>query len=326
MAQHQDFGHDHGPRAGHDSDDHHGHSHGHDHSHAPKDFGMAFAVGTALNAAFVLIEAGFGFAANSMALLADAGHNLSDVVGLLVAWGASALVKRPPTARFTYGLGSSSILAALANAIILLVAVGAIALEATQRFVTPEPVAGKTVMIVAAIGIIINTFTAWLFMAGRKDDLNVRGAFLHMAADAAISLGVVIAGAAMLLTGWQWVDPVVSIAISAVIVWGTWGLLKESVNSALHAVPAGIDPAAVRGHLETLPGVAAIHDLHIWPMSTTETALTCHLVMPAGHPGDRFTAAVVKTLKDSYRIGHATLQIELGEAGCDCALKPDHVV
>ncbi len=287
---------------------------------------MAFAVGTALNAAFVLIEAGFGFAANSMALLADAGHNLSDVVGLLVAWGASALVKRPPTARFTYGLGSSSILAALANAIILLVAVGAIALEATQRFVTPEPVAGKTVMIVAAIGIIINTFTAWLFMAGRKDDLNVRGAFLHMAADAAISLGVVIAGAAMLLTGWQWVDPVVSIAISAVIVWGTWGLLKESVNSALHAVPAGIDPAAVRGHLETLPGVAAIHDLHIWPMSTTETALTCHLVMPAGHPGDRFTAAVAKTLKDSYRIGHATLQIELGEAGCDCALKPDHVV
>ena len=326
MAQHQDFGHDHGPTAGHDSDDHHGHSHGHDHSHAPKDFGMAFAVGTALNAAFVLIEAGFGFAANSMALLADAGHNLSDVVGLLVAWGASALVKRPPTARFTYGLGSSSILAALANAIILLVAVGAIALEATQRFVTPEPVAGKTVMIVAAIGIIINTFTAWLFMAGRKDDLNVRGAFLHMAADAAISLGVVIAGAAMLLTGWQWVDPVVSIAISAVIVWGTWGLLKESVNSALHAVPAGIDPAAVRGHLETLPGVAAIHDLHIWPMSTTETALTCHLVMPAGHPGDRFTAAVAKTLKDSYRIGHATLQIELGEAGCDCALKPDHVV
>jgi cobalt-zinc-cadmium efflux system protein len=325
MAQHQDFGHDHGPTAGHDSDDHHGHSHGHDH-HAPKDFGMAFAVGTALNAAFVLIEAGFGFAANSMALLADAGHNLSDVVGLLVAWGASALVKRPPTARFTYGLGSSSILAALANAIILLVAVGAIALEATQRFVTPEPVAGKTVMIVAAIGIIINTFTAWLFMAGRKDDLNVRGAFLHMAADAAISLGVVIAGAAMLLTGWQWVDPVVSIAISAVIVWGTWGLLKESVNSALHAVPAGIDPAAVRGHLETLPGVAAIHDLHIWPMSTTETALTCHLVMPAGHPGDRFTAAVAKTLKDSYRIGHATLQIELGEAGCDCALKPDHVV
>ena len=287
---------------------------------------MAFAVGTALNAAFVLIEAGFGFAANSMALLADAGHNLSDVVGLLVAWGASALVKRPPTARFTYGLGSSSILAALANAIILLVAVGAIALEATQRFVTPEPVAGKTVMIVAAIGIIINTFTAWLFMAGRKDDLNVRGAFLHMAADAAISLGVVIAGAAMLLTGWQWVDPVVSIAISAVIVWGTWGLLKESVNSALQAVPAGIDPAAVRGHLESLPGVVAIHDLHIWPMSTTETALTCHLVMPAGHPGDRFTAAVAKTLKDSYRIGHATLQIELGEAGCDCALKPDHVV
>lgn len=311
-------------------DHHHDHGHGldhchHGHSHAPKDFGLAFALGTALNFSFVLVEVGFGFAANSMALLADAGHNLSDVFGLVMAWGASALAKRQPTARFTYGLRSSSILAALANAIFLLVATGAIILEALQRFFTPEPVAGRTVMIVAAIGILINGFTAWLFMAGRKDDLNVRAAYLHMAGDAAISFGVVIAGAVMLASGLQWIDPVVSIVIAALIVWGTWGLLRESIASALHAVPPSIDPAAVRRHLESLPGVAAIHDLHIWPMSTTETALTCHIVMPSGHPGDRFTADAAHSLLDKFKISHSTIQIELGEEP-ECALKPDHVV
>ncbi len=317
---------DHRDRHGHDGHDHdHEHGPGHAHGHAPKDFGRAFAIGVGLNVAFVLAETVAGFAANSMALLADAGHNLSDVFGLLVAWGASTLVKRPPTARFTYGLGSTTILAALANAIFLMIAVGAIALEAVQRFAAPEPVAGTTVITVAALGILINGFTAWLFAGGRNDDLNVRGAYLHMAADAAVSLGVVIAGALMLATGRTWIDPVVSLVIAAVIVWGTWGLLKESVASALHAVPSGIDPGAVRGHLEALPGVAAIHDLHIWPLSTTDTALTCHLVMPGGHPGDEFTARVTQALKQRFRIGHTTLQIELSET-CDCALRPDEVV
>jgi len=305
--------------------DDHDHGHAHGHVHAPKDFGRAFAIGTALNVGFVVIEATYGILANSMALLADAGHNLSDVFGLLMAWGAAAMARRAPTARFTYGLRSSSILAALANAILLLIAVGAIAWEAVQRFSHPAPVAGTTVMIIAGIGIVINTATALLFLSGRHDDINVRGAFMHMAADAAVSLGVVLAGLTIVLSGALWIDPVVSLVIAAVIVWGTWSLLRDSVNLALHAVPAGIDPSDVRAYLAGLSGVASVHDLHIWPMSTTETALTCHLVMPGGHPGDAFLASATDALSHRFKIAHATLQIEKGDAAV-CVLEPDHVV
>ena len=303
------------------------HQHGPDHSHAhtPGSFGLAFALGAALNIAFVLVEAIFGILSNSTALLADAGHNLSDVIGLLVAWGASVLSQRPPTARYTYGLGSSSILAALFNAMFLLVAVGAIAWEAVQRFAHPAPVAGKTVMIVAAVGIAINGFTAWMFASGRKGDINIRGAFLHMAADAAVSAGVVVAGALILLTGWQWVDPVVSLVICAIIVWSTWGLMKDSVRMSLAAVPQAIDASGVSAYLRQLPGVVQLHDLHIWPVSTTETALTCHLVMPGGHPGDQFLMDAAHALAHRFAIGHATIQIETSETMA-CALAPDEVV
>ncbi len=314
-----------GRSCGHD----HGHTHGaglgHGHHHAPRDFGRAFAIGVSLNVAFVVVEAIYGFLANSIALLADAGHNLSDVFGLLIAWGASVLHGRAPSTRFTYGLRSTSILAALVNAIVLLIAVGAIAIEAIQRFGAPEPVAGMTIIIVAAIGVVINAVTAWLFMRGAEGDLNIRGAFLHMAADAAVSLGVVVAGIAILLTGWRWIDPAVSLIIAGVIVWGTWGLLRDSTNLAMHGVPAGIDPVEVRRYLETRSGVARIHDLHIWPISTTETALTCHLVMPDGFPGDEFLAATAEELRVKFGIGHATLQVERGDSA-PCCLEPDHVV
>lgn len=307
---------------------HHGHHHHHGHGHAhaaPDNFGRAFAVGTALNLGFVVIEAAYGFISGSMALLADAGHNLSDVIGLLMAWGAYALSRRAPSDRFTYGLRSSSILAALANAVLLLVAVGAIALEAVHRLRNPVPVGEVTVMVVATIGILINAGTAMLFASGRKGDLNIRGAYLHMAADAAVSLGVVAAGALILLTGWNWVDPAVSLVIAAVIVWGTWSLLRESLDLALHAVPAGIDAGKVRAHLAALPGVAGVHDLHIWPMSTTETALTAHLIMPGGHPGDAFLARLRHELAHDFKIHHATVQIEMGDAHA-CELAPEHVI
>ncbi len=306
---------------------HHGHDHGHahHHSHAPKDFGRAFALGAALNIGFVALEAIYGILAGSMALLADAGHNLSDVLGLLAAWGAAVLAKRAPSARFTYGLRSSSILAALGNAILLLLAVGAIAWEALRRLAEPEPIAALPVMIVAAIGILINGFTAWLFRSGGKADINVRGAYLHMAADALVSLGVVLAGLLILFTGWHWIDPLASLLIAAIIVWGTWSLLRESAGMALQGVPDGIDPGAVRSFLVAQPGVTGVHDLHIWPMSTTEIALTCHLRMPAGHPGDAFLAKLAQELDHGFTIRHATIQIETGEAGL-CALEPDHVV
>jgi cobalt-zinc-cadmium efflux system protein len=300
--------------AAHSHDHAHGHSHGH--HHAPADFGRAFAIGTVLNLAFVVIEGGAGIAVNSMALLADAGHNLSDVLGLLIAWGGAELAKRPASPRFTYGLRSSSILAALANAVLLLLAVGAIATEAVQRFADPQPISGGIVMIVAGVGILVNTATALLFVRGRKDDINVRGAFLHMAADAAVSAGVVIGGALILWTGSSWIDPLISLAIIAVILWSTWGLLKESVVMALQAVPANIDPAKVEATLSALPGVERVHDLHIWPMSTTESALTAHLVMPAGHPGDAFLDGLQHKLEHDFGIGHATVQIELGEGDC----------
>ncbi|GEP08870.1 cation diffusion facilitator family transporter [Methylobacterium gnaphalii] len=315
-------GHDHGSQ---DHGNHAGHAHGPGHGHAPASFGRAFAIGIALNVGFVAVEATYGVLANSVALLADAGHNLSDVLGLVVAWIATVLAKRAPSPRYTYGMKGSSILAALFNAVFLLVAVGAIGWEAIQRFGEPAPVAGKTVMVVAAAGILVNGITAWLFASGAKGDINIRGAFLHMAADAAVSAGVVLAGLVILYTGWTWLDPVVSLGIVAVIVWGTWGLLRDSLAMSLAAVPRGIDPAAVRRHLEALPGVIALHDLHIWPMSTTDVCLTAHLVMTGGHPGDAFLMETAQVLRERFGIGHATLQVETG-SGAACFLAPDHVV
>lgn len=297
------------PSHGHPSR-HDGHAHGPGHSHAPADFGRAFLIGTTLNIGFVIVEAGFGFATNSMALLADAGHNLSDVLGLLVAWAAATLAKKSPSERYTYGWRRSSILAALFNAVFLLVAIGAIAFEAVRRFSHPQPVEGGTVMLVAGIGVVVNAATALLFASGRKGDINIRGAYLHMAADAAVSAGVVIAGLVILQTGWSWIDPVTSLFIAAVILLGTWRLLKESVALSMDRVPSGIDPEAVTTSLEALPGVARVHDLHIWPMSTTEVALTCHLVMPNGRPNDDFLRGAAKMLRENYGIGHSTLQIE----------------
>jgi cobalt-zinc-cadmium efflux system protein len=302
----------------------HAHAHGRGHSHGPASFGRAFATGVALNLGFVIVEAIFGVLSNSVALLADAGHNVSDVLALALVWLASELVKRAPTARFTYGLRSSSILAALFNAVFLLVIVGAISWEAIRRLAAPEPVAGETVMIVAAIGIAVNAVTAWMF-AGGGGDINVRAAFVHMASDALVSAGVVAAGLVIMLTGWLWLDPLVSLAINAAIVWATWGLLRDSLGMAMAAAPSSIDPAAVRAFLAAQTGVAGVHDLHIWAMSTTETALTCHLVMPGGHPGDAFLYRLAEDLADRYRIGHATAQIEIDPAAA-CALAPDEVV
>lgn len=305
--------------------DEHDRAHGHSHTHAPKSFGLAFAIGVCLNTAFVIVEAIFGVIGNSTALLADAAHNLSDVLGLLVAWAAVGLSRRPPTARFTYGLRGSSILAALFNAMILLVAVGGIGWEAVQRIGQPEPVAEVIVIVVALVGIAINGSTALLFASGRKSDINIQGAFLHMAADAAVSAGVVIAAAIILHTGWLWIDPAVSLVICVVILWGTWGLLKASMQMSLDAVPAGIEPSEVSSFLKARPGVAELHDLHIWPMSTTETALTCHLVMPDGHPGDGFILETARELQRRFKIGHATVQIETDMATA-CILAPDEVV
>jgi len=317
--------HDHGHDRGHDHD--HGHAHGnaHGHVHAQALFGRAFLVGIVLNTAYVLIEFGFGFASNSVALMADAGHNLSDVLGLVVAWVAAVLARRPPSSRYTYGLRKSSILAALFNAVFLLLAVGAIGWESIQRLVHPEPVAGMTVLLVAAIGIVVNGVTAWLFAAGRKGDLNIRGAYLHMVADAAVSAGVVAAGLAIILTGWLWIDPLVSLAVVGVITWGTWGLLRESWSMSMAAVPPGVVVGDVQAFLETLPGVARIHDLHIWSIGTTERALTCHVVMPSGFPGDAFLMQAATKIGERFGIGHTTLQIETDDATA-CPLAPDHVV
>lgn len=295
---------------------HHDHDH---HSHGPADFGRAFAIGTVLNLGFVLVEGAAGFLTDSVALLADAGHNLSDVLGLLVAWGGAELAKRPVSKRFTYGLRGSSILAALTNSVLLLVAVGAIGWEAIQRFADPPAIQGGTVMIVAAAGIVVNLSTALLFARGRKGDINIRGAYLHMAADAAVSAGVVIGGGLILLTGAGWIDPAISLAIVVVILWSAWGLARESLTLVLQAVPEGIDAEAVEQALAELPGVARVHDLHIWPMSTTEAALTAHLVMPGGHPGDAFLIELQHRLAHDFRIDHTTVQIELGE-GAECRM------
>ncbi len=292
--------------------------HDHDHAHGPASYDRAFAIGIALNLTFVAVEAGFGFWSDSVALLADAGHNLSDVLGLAIAWGGAALARAAPSKRFTYGLKGSTILAALANALLLLVAIGAIALEAVQRFSSPAEVAGGTVAAVAAVGIAVNALTAWLFARGRHGDVNIRGAFLHMAADAVVSAGVVIAGLLILFTGIGWIDPVVSLIIAGVIFWQTWGLLRETVEMSLNAVPRGIEYDAVEAALTALPGVARVHDLHIWPMSTTEPVLTVHLLIPAGHPGDGFLAEAQAMLHDRFGIGHATVQVEV-ENGCELA-------
>lgn len=286
--------------------------HGTSHTHAPADFGRAFLIGIVLNTGFVVFEATYGVLSNSMALIADAGHNLSDVLGLLAAWIAATLSRRPATARHSYGLGGSSILAALTNAVLLLVAVGVIAWEAVWRLIEPVPVASGTVVAVAAVGTAVNGATAMMFARGRKADLNVRGAYLHMMADAGISAGVVVAGLLIGLTGRDWIDPATSLLVVAIILRSTWGLLREAVGMSLASVPPGIDPAAVERHLLALPGVASIHDLHVWPVSTTHTALTVHLVMPGGCPGDPFLEAAAAGITHDFGIAHATFQIETG--------------
>jgi len=303
-----------------------GSRHAHAHGHGPADYGTAFGLGIALNLAYVGAEAGIGVVAGSLALLADAGHNLGDVLGLGLSWGAALLSRRGPSQRFTYGLRSSSILAALANAIILLVVTGGIAWEGVRRLAEPVAVDGGIVAWVAAIGIVVNGGTALLFARGRERDLNVKSAFLHMTADALIAAGVVAAGIAMALTGVAWLDPVVGLVVSATIVYGTWGLVKDATGLALNAVPEGIDAAAVRAHLAALPGVREVHDLHIWGMSTTETALTAHLVMPGGHPGDAALSGIARDLEEHFDIHHATIQIELADSGLVCTLTPESVV
>lgn len=326
MAGHQ-HAHDHAQDHSHDHADHARHDHGgHGHSHAPASFNRAFLIGITLNIGFVIAETVYGFLANSLALLADAGHNLSDVLGLLLAWIAASLANRQPSERFTYGLKRTPILASLANAMLLLVASGAIIYEAVQRLGTPAPVAETTVIWVALVGILINGVTALGFMAGRKSDLNIRGAFLHMVADAVVSLGVVLSAIAVLYTGQLWIDPLVSIVIAVVIVLGTWSLLRDSVAMALDAVPAGIDRQAIEAYLSGLPGVAEVHDLHIWSMSTTEVALTAHLVRPGASLDDGLLAEAGRHLSSRFGIGHATLQIESGDPAHPCVLASAEVV
>jgi len=307
-------------------DHHNHHDHEHHHHHGPKTYDRAFLIGIALNTGFVIVETVYGFLANSLALLADAGHNLGDVLGLLLAWVAASLAKRQPSARFTYGMKRTPILASLANAMLLLVASGAIVFEAVQRLKLPAPVAETTVVWVALVGIAINGATALGFMSGRKSDLNVRGAFLHMVADALVSLGVVLSGLAVLWTGWLWIDPLVSIVVALVIVVGTWSLLKESISLSLDAVPASIDRPAIETYLANLPGVSEVHDLHIWPMGTTEVALTAHLVRPGAGLDDSLLVQACRDLSSRFGIGHATLQVESGDPAHPCTLAPSEVV
>ncbi len=326
-----DAAHDHGD---HDHDDaadahagHH-HAHGHGHSHAghhhhgvpPDGKSRAFAIAVALNIGIVILQVVYGFIAHSTALLADAGHNLSDVLGLVLAWGAIFLARRKTSARFTYGLRGSSILASLANAALLCVASGAIAWEAILRLTDPPVVGGVEVFAVAAAGLVINGFSAWLFMSGSKDDLNVRGAFLHMLGDAGVSAGVAVSGLIILFTGWYWIDPVMSMVVVAVVLYGTWGLLTESVKLALGAVPGQVDTQKIARYLARLPGVTNLHDLHVWALSTTENSMTVHLVMPGGHPGDTFIDQIVAKLASDYSVHHTTIQIDLGTSDHHCAL------
>lgn len=311
--------HHHTSGAGHSHGHARSHGHSHDHVQPPASFNRAFALGIILNTGFVAVEAVYGILSGSMALVADAGHNLSDVLGLIIAWGAMALSARPASARYTYGFKSSSILAALGNAALLLAAVGAIFVETIRRLIHPAPVDGGPVMAVAAIGIVVNVATALLFLRGRKHDINIRGAYLHMVADAAVSAGVVIAGLLIALTGRIWIDPVTSLIIVAVITHGTWSLLKSALRMSLLGVPESVDERKVRNFLMSLPGVTSVHDLHIWPMSTTETALTAHLVMPGGHPGDPFLHELAHELDHDFGIQHTTIQVEVA-SGAECAV------
>jgi cobalt-zinc-cadmium efflux system protein len=327
-----DHAHDHGDHSG--DHHHHGHGHGHSggghrrhgHSHAPASFGLAFAVGIALNGGYVAAEAVYGLMANSLSLLADAGHNLGDVMSLALAWLASRLVRRAPSERYTYGLRSSSILAALTNAVVLLLITGAIALAAVEKLFHPTAAGGVVMMAVAAVGVVVNALTALMFASGRKGDVNIRGAFLHMASDALVALGVVVSGGLILLTGWTWIDPAASLLIGGIIIAGTWSLMRESLDLALHAVPSGVDRAGVMDYLRGLPGVSEVHDLHIWGMSTTETALTAHLVRPSNALDDSLLHRACADLKTRFRVHHATLQIESGEGAQPCELAAHDVV
>ncbi len=339
---HQDHdyhhGHDLSHVLGHEDEDEHAHDHGHDHAHAhghggpghhhhaPASFGRAFAIGICLNTAYVIAEIVWGLTANSLALVADAGHNFGDVLSLGVAWLAASLTRRAPTDRYTYGLRGSSILAALSNAVLLLLVTGGVAWAAILRLLHPQPTEGITMMAVAAGGVAVNAITAVMFLSGRKGDVNIRGAFLHMASDALVALGVVVAGGLILLTHWAWLDPVVSLVIGAIIVAGTWSLMRESLDLALHAVPTGVNREAVLDYLTTLPGVSEVHDLHIWGMSTTETALTAHLVRPEAGVDDALLHRVCAELKARFAVHHSTLQIESGSGGHPCELAPAEVV
>ncbi len=309
---------------------HHAHSHSgsggsshasHEHHHTPINYDRAFRVGLVLNGGFVLIEFGLGLQANSVALLADAGHNLSDVLGLLLAWAASVLARRPASARYTYGWRKVSVLAAFLNSVFLMLVTGGILWETIHRFINPDEVKSAIVIAVAALGIAINTGTALMFLSGRKGDMNIRAAFQHMAIDAMVSLGVVLAGIAIFLTHWLWLDPAFSLLISLLIIFSTWDLLKDSFHLAIDGVPGTVDERAVLRYLSDRSNVAQVHDLHIWSMSTVETALTAHLVMPEGHPGDDFLAQISQELRDRFNIQHATLQIEVGDTHQSCALE-----
>ena len=320
--------HDHSPAHGHHETRHahghsgHGHSHGHGHHHAPSSHGKAFALAVTLNALFVVVETAASFISGSTALLADAGHNLGDVLSLLLAWGASVLAARPPGPGFTYGLKSSSILAAIANAALLWVALGAVLLETVQRFWQPAEVNGGQVMAVAAAGIAVNVASALLFAKGSKDDLNLRAAFQHLMADAVVSASVVFVGLMVVLTNQNWIDPLASMAITVGLAWASWDLLKDAVKMGMLAVPRHIDEGAVRDYLAGHDGVSAVHDLHIWGMSTTESALTAHLVMPGGAPGDMFLRGLAHELEERFGIHHATIQVESSQA--ECKLQHDH--
>ena len=308
-----------------DHGDHQGHDHG-AHGHAPVSFGKAFAIGLILNLSFVVAEWIFGVSANSLALMADAAHNLGDVLALLLAWLATRLAQRAPSARFTYGLRGSSILAALLNAAALMLLTGGLGWEAMRRLSNPSPVEGSVVIWVALVGVVVNGVTAWLFMQGGKKDLNLRSVYLHMAGDAAVSLAVAVAGGVVLYTGWFWLDPALTLVVSGVILWSSWGLLRQSLGLALQAVPEGIEQPAVRECLASMPGVSDVHDVHVWAMSTSENAMTAHLVVPGRHPGDEFLRSAAALLEGRFGIHHATLQIEIADTSKACAFAPDHVV
>lgn len=319
--------HNHHDHSAHGSSGHgHSHSTASGHSHAPAVFDKAFAVGISLNLGFVFIEFFYGFISNSLALMADAGHNLSDVLSLALAWAATWLARRKPSKARTYGFGRSSILASLINAFLLLIAIGAIGWEAIIRFSNPVPIESGTVIWVAALGILINSATAFMFMRGKDGDINIKGAYLHMVADAAVSLGVVIAAVVLGYTGWLWIDPMISLVIVVVIAVGTFSLLKESADMALDAVPRSIDLEKVEEHLKSIPGVTAIHDLHVLPLSTTSIALTAHLVKPDGETNDKWLHEIAEGLHEEFGIDHPTIQIERGGNDEECKLAPDTVI